>query len=67
MCHLCKEQPETNAHVIIGYKMLAENKYTFRHNKVAKYKHWNILKDQNIKVKDNWLNMNQKSLPLRII
>ena len=55
MCRLCKEQPETIAHVISGCKMLAANKYTFRHNQVAKYVHWNILKDNNIKVDDNWL------------
>lgn len=55
MCCLCKEQPERIAHVISGCKMLAANKYTFRHNQVAKYVHWNILKDNDIKVDDNRL------------
>ena len=55
MCRLCKQHPETIAHVISGCNSLAATKYTFRHNQVAKYIHWNILKDNNIKVNDNWL------------
>ena len=29
MCRLCKEKPETVAHIVSGCKMLAANKYTF--------------------------------------
>ena len=55
MCRLCKEKPETIAHIVSGCKMLAANKYTFRHNQVATYIHWNILKDRGMKVPENWL------------
>ena len=52
---LCKERPETVAHIVSGCKMLAANKYTFRHNQVATYLHWNILRDRGFKVTENWL------------
>ena len=55
MCRLCKEKPETVAHIVSGCKMLAANKYTFRHNQVATYIHWNILKDRGFQVSENWL------------
>ena len=54
-CRLCKEKPETIAHIVSGCKMLAANKYTFRHNQVATYLHWHILKDRGIKVPTNWI------------
>ena len=43
------------SHIISGCKMLAANKYTFRHNQVATYIRWNILNDNGIDVLDNWL------------
>jgi len=54
-CRLCKEKPETVAHIVSGCKMLAANKYTFRHNQVATYLHWHILKDKGIDVPENWI------------
>ena len=39
-----KEKPGTIAHVTF-----------FRHNQVASYLHWNILKDRGIVVSENWL------------
>lgn len=55
MCRLCKEEPETISHIVLGCKMLAASKYTFRHNQIAKYIHWNILKDNGFKVVNNWI------------
>jgi len=55
LCRLCKEKNETVTHVVSGCKMLAANKYTFRHNQVATYVHWNILRDRGIEVTKNWL------------
>ena len=54
-CRLCKEKPETINHIIAGCKMLVGTKYTYRHNQVAKYVHWCILKDRGIKVKEKWI------------
>ena len=54
-CRLCREQNETVHHIVSGCKMLAGNQYTFRHNQVAKYLHWWILKDRGVKVSNTWL------------
>ena len=55
MCRLCKEQSETIHHIISGCKMLAGTQYMYRHNQVAKYIHWNILRDLKVKVSESWL------------
>ena len=55
LCRLCKEKSETVAHIVSGCKMLAANKYTFRHNQVATYLHWNIMRDRGFEVTENWL------------
>ena len=34
--------------------MLANTKYTYRHNQIATYIHWWILKDLGSNVKDTW-------------
>ena len=60
VCRLCKEKPETVAHIVSGCKMLAANKYTFRHNQVATYIHWHALKDRGIDVPENWLSHKPK-------
>jgi hypothetical protein len=54
-CRLCKEQNETVHHIVSGCKMLAGTQYTFRHNQVAKYVHWCILKDRGVNVSESWL------------
>ena len=35
--------------------MLCGTQYMYRHNQVAKYLHWQILKDLNVKVSESWL------------
>ena len=54
LCRLCKEKPETITHIVAGCKCLAANKYTFRHNQIGTYLHWNILKDLGKEVTPNW-------------
>lgn len=54
-CRLCKEQDETVSHIISGCKMLAGTQYLHRHNQVAKYIHWNILRDNGINTTERWL------------
>ena len=53
-CRLCKTENETIHHIVSGCKMLAANQYTYRHNQVAKYIHWWILKDLGVKVTESW-------------
>jgi hypothetical protein len=59
-CRLCKTQNETVSHIVSGCKMLAATQYMFRHNQVAKYLHWNILRDLNINVSESWLKHDPK-------
>ena len=35
--------------------MLAGTQYMYRHNQVAKYIHWNIIRDLKVKVSESWL------------
>ena len=50
-----QRKPATISHVISGCKIFAVNIYTFRHNQVATYLHWNIIKDKGFNVLENWL------------
>ena len=63
LCRLCKEQNETVHHIVSGCKMLCGTQYTYRHNQVAKYIHWQILKDLNINVPESWL----KHVPTEVV
>ena len=54
VCRLCKENPETIAHVVSSCKCLAGTKYMKRHDKVGTYIHWNLLKDRGIEVCKDW-------------
>ena len=54
VCRLCREQPETVAHIVSGCKCLAGTKYTARHDKVGTYIHWCVLKDLGIEVCNEW-------------
>ena len=63
LCRLCKEQNETVHHIVSGCKMLCGTQYTYRHNQVAKYLHWQILKDLKIKVSESWL----KHIPTEVV
>ena len=59
-CRLCMEQNETVHHIVSGCKMLAGTKYLFRHNQVAKYIHWRLLKDRGFEVKESWIEHNPR-------
>ena len=53
-CRLCKESPETIHHIVSGCKMLAGTQYTYRHNQVATYLHWCVLRDIGVSVPETW-------------
>ena len=53
-CRLCKKFDETIMHVASGCKMLANNLYLNRHNKVATYIHWCVLQDLKQNVPNKW-------------
>ena len=44
ICQLCKEQPETVAHILAGCPALAQNHYTARHNSGLKCLYFTLLK-----------------------
>ena len=52
-CRLCKEQNETVSHIVSGCKILCATQYMYRHNQVAKYLYWNILRDLKINVSES--------------
>eukprot|EP00957_Ditylum_brightwellii_P167362 12741213-Ditylum_brightwellii.AAC.1 len=54
LCRLCQQKDETVWHIVSGYPKLAGAKYTKRHNDVAHYIHWNLLKERSIEVLVQW-------------
>ena len=44
ICQLCKEQPETVAHILVGCLALAQNHYTARHNAGLKCLYFTLMK-----------------------
>eukprot|EP00957_Ditylum_brightwellii_P049734 3771591-Ditylum_brightwellii.AAC.1 len=54
LCCLCQQKDETTWHILSGCSKLAGSKYTQRHNKVAQYVHWNLLKECGIPVIPQW-------------
>ena len=44
ICQLCKEQPETVAHILAGFPALAQNHYTARHNAELKCLYFTLVK-----------------------
>ena len=54
LCRMCKTHKETIDHLIAGCSMIAATEYLKRHNEVARYVHWELCKNYNIKVADKW-------------
>eukprot|EP00957_Ditylum_brightwellii_P002546 195681-Ditylum_brightwellii.AAC.1 len=48
LCRLCQQKDETVQHIVSACPKLAGTKYTKRHNDVAQYVHWNLLKERGI-------------------
>ena len=42
--------------------MLTGTQYTYRHNQVAKYVHWCILKEKGIEVTESWMKHEPKNV-----
>ncbi|CAH2018525.1 unnamed protein product [Acanthoscelides obtectus] len=53
-CRICHQCEEHISHIISGCSTLAPTEYTERHNNVAKYIHWAILKQHQVPVSNNW-------------
>eukprot|EP00957_Ditylum_brightwellii_P132738 10121941-Ditylum_brightwellii.AAC.1 len=56
LCRLCQQKDETVLHIISKCPKLAGTKYTKRHNYVARYIHWYLLKKRGIEVAAQWWN-----------
>jgi hypothetical protein len=53
-CRLCGKAQETSEHIVSACEKLAQKEYKRRHDKVASYLHWNILRNNGFDVKKNW-------------
>lgn len=53
-CRLCNKCDEYIDHIIAGCSYLAPTLYLERHNRIASYLHWNILKSMGSDVCDLW-------------
>eukprot|EP00957_Ditylum_brightwellii_P184347 14041629-Ditylum_brightwellii.AAC.1 len=54
LCHLCQQENETLTHLVRGYKKLLKSKIMDRHNNVARYVHWCLLKDRHYPMLARW-------------
>eukprot|EP00957_Ditylum_brightwellii_P190495 14500368-Ditylum_brightwellii.AAC.1 len=54
LCHLCKKHPDTVSHILSDCIPIVKKKYSPCHDGVAKYIHWNILRDHGHKVSAKW-------------
>ena len=55
MCRFCHNHQETVHHLVSGCTMLAGTKYKHRHDTIAKYIHWCLLKEHGAPHCPNWL------------
>ena len=53
-CRVCASEIESIDHIVSGCKLLANNEYTIRHDRVAQYIHWNICNFYDIVTTSKW-------------
>ena len=54
LCRICSKYNETTEHLVSGCPELAKSEYITRHNRAAKYLHWEICRHYNIQTKDKY-------------
>lgn len=56
LCRFCGKASETLMHLVSGCEILATKEYILRHDAVANYIHWSLLKERNYKVSQHYWN-----------
>ena len=54
MCRLCGEKVENVTHIVSACKMLAQNDYKRRHDKVCSHLYWSLSKKYGLDVDNKW-------------
>jgi hypothetical protein len=61
-CRLCYKGEEHVSHIVSGCSMLVGKQYLERHNRVATYIHWQLLKQANFNVTEKWYQHQPRSV-----
>jgi hypothetical protein len=61
-CRLCHQYEEHISHIVSSCPILASKQYLDRHNRVATYIHWHLLKISNIEVSKKWYEHQPRSV-----